>query len=197
MDDKQRHQVATGTGLGVSIVALFLPIWFPKMSPELAKYGVLLGIAIFMWGMWPLVRSLLFGGASAMPSVAIESGLIETTEDNDVSLSEAAREALEAIEGSVFSVAARRPFNAPNGALCFIGERLVMDGMPIYGKQVPSSILALVGDNAFFGASLTKDATVIEDDDSHRVTYTNLMVKRSDLEAAIASLKARHLQSST
>lgn len=193
MEEKHIDRAWTIGGTGVTVFFALLPFEVKDMAPWIVRSGLAVGILLIGYGLWPLLGRLRLGGASAMPSVLMGAQSDEAKVTNDeIPLSEAARMALEAIDGSVFSGAARRPFNAPKGALCFLAERLYADGVPIYGKQVPSSKSMAVPDTALFGAAFAQDATVIEDDSSHRVTYSDLMVRRSDLDAAIISLKERH-----
>ena len=184
MDDKRQHQIVFGIGTGLALLFGFLPFAIKEMNPIIAWTGVSAGILLCAWGILPFAKGVC-GKLRRCPKK-------DKPCDEFVSLQDAAREALEAIDGSTFSVAARRTFNAPRGALCFIAERLYMDEVPIYGKQIPSSKMLPIPSAALFGAAFAKDATVIEDDSSHHVTDTDLMVKRSDLDAAIESLKTRH-----
>lgn len=111
-------------------------------------------------------------------------------------LTDAARKALEGIDGSTMSMVARRQMSAPNGALCYMATKLAMNGLPIYGRQIPSSTLRPVSDDAWLSTEFIKDATAAEDKDSHQVTYEDLMVKHSDFTIAMKKLKEQHPHSS-
>lgn len=113
-------------------------------------------------------------------------------ESDFVSLRDAAIQALEAIDGSALSIAARRESMAPNGALCFMAARLYLDGVPLHGKRVPSTRLGPLPDSVLFDADFADDATTIRDNYTHKVVYCDVAIKRCDLDSAILKLKARH-----
>lgn len=109
-----------------------------------------------------------------------------------IPLHDAARLALDAIDGSVLAVAARRQFNAPNGALCFVATRLFMDEIPIYGKQIPSSKLLKISADLLFANEFANNATIAQNMHAKEVTYIDLAIKKSDLNVAIIKLKEKH-----
>lgn len=109
-----------------------------------------------------------------------------------VTLNEAATEALDSVEGSVFAHAARRPFIAPHGALSYVATNLFLNETPMYGKRVPSAKLRPMPDDLLFANEFADNATIVRDTFSQEITYIDIVVKRNDLKKAIASLKKRH-----
>lgn len=177
MDDRQRHQVAMGIGVALAVASYFLPRVWPKVPVEAAWIGLTVAAASFLWGVWPL-----FPARSRLWSRRVLPGRM-------IPLHDAARMAFEAIEGTVLEMTARRPASAPHGPLCFMATKLFTAGVPIYGKQVPSSRVSLVRDDFLFANEFARDATVAQDQTSHAVTFTDLTVKQRDAEAAIKVLK--------
>lgn len=114
---------------------------------------------------------------------------IDAAEDPEavLPLQVAARLAYEAVEGAVLGMRANRIADAPDGPLCFMAERLFLAEMPVYGKRFPSSKTLRIGSDLLFDQRFKRDAAVVEDE-SHRVTYTDLTAKRGEMTTAIEEL---------
>lgn len=175
MDEQGHHRVGTYGGLGLGVAAMFLPYVFPKIPAAITWTGFAAGCAIFVWGSWPLLGAAWPQRWSRM-----------------MPLHDAARIALEASQGTVLEMMARRPANAPQGPLCFMATKLFTSpGVTVYGKHVPSSMLLPIKDDLLFANEFAKDATIAWDQHTKEVTYTDLQVKRSEALAAIEGWKAK------
>ncbi len=123
MDDRLRHQVAIGTGLGLAVVAYFLPTLVPTMPQSVAIVGVAVGVGLFLWGLWPLVAPRL--GASRL-----------------IPIKDAARSVLEDCEGTAFG----RWVNHTMGrkSIGYYINCFHSHGYTLYGKEGDSSKLRAI-----------------------------------------------------
>lgn len=104
-----------------------------------------------------------------------------------ISMSEVAQLAFEAVEGTAFATAAIDTYHAPRGALAYIATMLTFRSdlsVHLYGKQVPSRQLRPLAPGAFFDGRFARGASNIEDE-SGRITITDVSIDRSQLEAIL------------
>jgi hypothetical protein len=109
-----------------------------------------------------------------------------------IPLSDAARIAFEALEGTSFADAAVEPNFAPGGPLRFSANKLLSGGIPIFGKRHPSQVSRPIPDEAFFNHEISKDAATLVDSGTGEVTHTDLVTIRGPVNAVIQKLRLRH-----
>jgi hypothetical protein len=173
MDDAQRHQVSMGIGIALGVGSIFAPSLIPKFPEWLAVFGMLVAAAFFLWGVIPLLpRGIRFPARGRMP------------------LEHAAQLAFDAFQGTLMEQQARRPANAPDGPLNFMAEQLFMAGLPICGKEPPSTLVRRVPDEVLFSNRFARNGSALQDMHANEITYTELTVSRSEFRDVLAQMLA-------
>jgi hypothetical protein len=173
MNDEQRHRNNVGLSVGATLTTGFLAILLTTDHYAIGGSGLVVGCSMFLWGLQPWLAQLKLM-TSKLP------------------LQEAARRMLDAAKGSVLESAARRQGLAPNGPLCYLATYAFLDEIPIYGKQIPATELRPLPTDLLFAHQFADNANAVEDNYSHDVAYTDLMMKRSDLRTMIKKIKLEH-----
>ena len=58
MDDRQRHRISMGIGIALALFAFFFPTLFPAIPHWIAWIGTFIGVAFFLWGVYPTLTPL-------------------------------------------------------------------------------------------------------------------------------------------
>ena len=171
VDDRLRHQIAAGIGIGLAILSCSLPVLVPAMPREMAWAGVGIGCLFLAWGVWPLFP--------AWPWAVGRYGMIPL------------RRAVGRIYGATRSsqfAAFYSGFgsNEPQVVRGYLGE-LIDLGIPIYGKTPPAAEwLPVSFDPAH--EDLLNMSQIVPHHQSPK--YIELSLRHSDIKEAIKKINA-------
>ncbi|WP_147328314.1 hypothetical protein [Duganella sp. BJB475] len=173
MNDEQRHRNNVGLSVGATLTTGFLAILLTTNHDVIGGVGLVGGCSMFIWGLQPWLASLMLNISK-------------------LTLQESTQRMLDAATGSVLEIAARRQGMAPNGPLCYLATYAFLNEIPIYGRQIPATQSRRLPNDLLFAHQFTDNARAVEDNNSHRVAYTDLMMKRSDLRTLIRKIELEH-----